>query len=148
MKKTILYTILLISISFNAAFIVSTIIHIKNRPPHPGHPDGFEFRDHHHPPRLDKMMEEGKHEARQRMIEYRKQKREFMKELVSENFSPEKARYIFQQGLNIQAEMEKSIGEHLITIRSEMTAEQAKEFFNERFNKKIRDNKNKRRNRK
>eukprot|EP01156_Anaeramoeba_ignava_P010237 Anaeramoba_ignava/a479150_33.p3 GENE.a479150_33~~a479150_33.p3 ORF type:complete len:149 (-),score=14.47 a479150_33:499-945(-) len=148
MKKTILYTILLISISFNAAFIVSTIVHIKNRPPFPGPPDGFEFKDHHRPPRFDKMMEEGKDEARKRMLSYRKQKREFMEELVSEDFSPEKAREIFQQGINIQMEMEKSIGEHLIKIRSEMTAEQAKEFFKKRIKEKIRDNKNTRRNRK
>ncbi len=147
MKKTILSTILLISVSFNAAFIVSTIIHIKNRPPLPGPPAGFEFKEHHHPPRFDKIMEEGKVEARQRMIEYRKYKHEFMKELMSEEFTPEKARDIFQQGLNIQNEMEKNIGEHLIKLRSEMTNEQAKEFFKERIKKRIRDNKNKRRNR-
>jgi Spy/CpxP family protein refolding chaperone len=78
-------------------------------------------------------MKEGMANCQPQRDSFQVDRMQFIQTLKAPNFNETAARAALVKSLQAHAQMEKSLGENLITMRKKMTAEQAKQFFDRRF---------------
>lgn len=149
MSKKLLYILLLISLAFNLAFLGSFFYF---RATHPRPPRDFPPPGMPGPEGRGRFPFEESDSTRALRGVFMETKQELMQELAKDTIDESSINNIIQRSLQAQATLEANLGKRLIELRKKMSAEEAKEFFSDRFkrmddHKDFRFDKNKRRHR-
>ncbi|MCB5258936.1 MAG: hypothetical protein PHN71_01040 [Candidatus Cloacimonetes bacterium] len=128
MSKRLITMLLIVSLAFNLA-VLSSIIWLHYRLPHPPHHTGSYER-----PRLPEHiksmpMDKELGDMRREYDEYRIR---FMRKLALEDYSEQNLIAIIDSSLAAQHKLEEALGTRLINLRKQMSAEEAFEYFNAR----------------
>ena len=127
MKRKLVFSLLLISLAFNVAFISVFVYHRlvvrRMMPPMGGPPPPEHFQKHMQ--HLKPLNED-----------FHKQKQDFLRFLVSEDFDEDEAIRKLEETNSKQMVMEREMGIKLIEMRMKMTPEEAVKFFKNRFQNK------------
>lgn len=126
MTNRTLLIILVISLAFNLAFVLSYLYHIT-----------FENKtkeQHFRPPVWEKPeLREYTSRHKEQIIsnrrEFLEKRRAFLQQLQSEDFDRQSAEAQLDKLIAKQMQMEREMGKRLIEIRTQMSAEEAKTFF-------------------
>ena len=126
MSKKMIFTILIISLAFNLAFLGTFLYHRVNF--HPGLQ-----RPIHGKPKLPILFREDfrklKKEMDERHQDYFIARRQFILSLLEEDLNEEQLLERLKNAIEKQTIMEKEIGLSFIKLRKEITAEEARMFF-------------------
>jgi hypothetical protein len=128
MKAKYLIIALIISLAFNIGFVAMGIV--NNAATEPIMPQ----RQHNRQRGTRFVQSEELREARRANLAIRN---EFFRKLASEEFDPFEKREIIERLLVSQQELEFMVCQHFMTIRENMTDEEASEFFG-RFHRRER----------
>ena len=79
-----------------------------------------------------------KDEIKQLREAFQQARKEFIRTMTKDSFNLEEAKAAMQKSLQAQNLLESKLGESLIEVRTRMTAEQAKRFFEHRLNRRHR----------
>jgi len=125
MKRKIIFSLLLISLAFNVAFISVFVYHrlvVRRMMTHIGPP----------PEHCREGFKENMLHLRPLKQNFHKQKEAFLRDLIKKDFVKDEALRKLDETLKQQMFMEREIGERMIKLRSEMTHEEAVKFFKSR----------------
>lgn len=126
MRNRTLVIILIISLTFNLAVVLSYLYHVTIV----SRTEEYHFR----PPVWEKPeLKEYTSKHREQIISKRRQflemRREFLQLLQAEDFDRQSAEAQLDKLIDNQMQMEREMGARLIEIRTQMTAEEVKDFF-------------------
>lgn len=150
MSKRLLTILLLISLAFNLAVVGRYAYFEVWERPH--------FNPSHHPRgrmennrnRFDKgrnnwmadCMKQGMEHCQPYRDTFQVDRTQFIETLKVANFNEANAKAALEKSLKAHANMEQALGMNLIEMRKKMTAAQAREFFDRRFEHKNPDKNN------
>lgn len=90
---------------------------------------------------MNRASDEDKKEIRKLRLEFLHNRKEFMDILLQENFNEADAVKVMNASLQAQDKLEKKLGEALIEVRKQMTAEEAKEYLKQRMEREAKKQK-------
>lgn len=129
MSKRMLTILLFISLAFNLAVLGSVLWLHTHLPKPPMH-----SRDHFERPNLPDHIKELPWDPQLKELrkEYDADRILLLKELAQADFQESTALALIDSSLAAQGKLEKALANRLLTLRTHMSAEEAKEYFNTR----------------
>ncbi|HOD17238.1 MAG TPA: hypothetical protein PKJ14_01145 [Candidatus Cloacimonadota bacterium] len=136
MSKRWMEILLIVSLAFNLAvlgmFIYSTVFHKSSCPPPEPQwrAENHPFQSHRFDP--DSVLQ-NKEEIRQLRQAFQESRQAFMATLAKSELNLQEAKQAMEKSLQAQEKLERRLGESLIQVRTKMTADEAKRFFEHRM---------------
>jgi len=128
MTKRLLWILLIVSLSFNLAVIIS-ICHLGYRACPPPKPESPRPERVMLPPHLREAPWDP--QLRHMRSNFDSTKVELMRELAKDPIDEETVDGILQRSLELQASLESRLGDRLVDLRRQMTAEEADRYFSD-----------------
>ena len=129
MNKKLLTVLLFVSLSFNLAIVGSVLWLYFNRPcpPPPPHPNMGRFQPL---PPWDKFKRDPQTDSMR--VKFDDTKIALMNELAKDPVDEQKVNTIIESSLAAQNTLERTLGNRMLELRKQMSAEDARQFFSAR----------------